>query len=57
MLLNSGIYAFDNAIKHLKTAKSMNKLVYEPKMNIKLPSNEEEINDSYHYNNNYRHYN
>ena len=51
MLLNNGIYAFDNAIKHLKTAKSMNKLVYEPKMNIKLPSNEEEINDrKYQYN-------
>ena len=45
VLLNNGIYAFDNAIKHLNVLRNMEKLNYNPKMNIKLPSNEEEIND------------
>jgi len=45
ILLNNGIYAFDNAIKHLDVLRDMEKLKYNPKLNIKLPSNEEEIND------------
>ena len=45
ILLNNGIYAFDNAIKHLAVLRNMEKLKYNPKLNIKLPSNEDEIND------------
>ena len=45
ILLNNGKYAFDNAIKHLDVLRDMEKLKYNPKLNIKLPSNEEEIND------------
>ena len=45
ILLNNGIYAFDNAIKHLNVLQNMEKLIYNPKLNIKLPSSEEEIND------------
>ena len=45
ILLNNGIYAFDNAIKHLDVLRDMEKLKYNPKLNIKLPSTEEEIND------------
>ena len=51
ILLNNGIYAFENAIKHLNVLRSMNKLNYDPKFNIKLPSNEEEINDRKYQNN------
>ena len=45
ILLNNGIYAFDNAIKHLSVLRNMKKLNYNPELNIKLPSNEEEIID------------
>ena len=48
--LNNGEYAFQNTIKHLKVLKSMDELIYNPNMNIKLPYNEEEIN-----NRNYQH--
>ena len=37
MSLNNGIKAFENAIKHLNVIKGMNELIYNPKMNIKLP--------------------
>ena len=50
MALNNGVYAFKNTIQHLQVLKSMNELIYNPNMNIKLPSNEEEIN-----NRNYQH--
>ena len=45
ILLNNGVAAFENTIKHLKNAKNMNELIYSPKMCIKLPFNEEEINN------------
>ena len=48
--LNNGVYAFENTIKHLKILRPMNELIYSPNMNIKLPFNEEEIN-----NRNYQH--
>ena len=51
ILLNNGIYAFENAIKHLNVLRSMNKLKYNPEFNIKLPSNEDEINDRKYQNN------
>ena len=51
ILLNNGIYAFENSIKHLNVLRSMNKLNYDPKFNIELPSNEEEINDGKYQNN------
>ena len=51
ILLNNGIYAFENTIRHLNVLRSMNKLNYDPKFNIKLPSNEEEINDRKYQNN------
>ena len=51
ILLNNCIYAFENSIKHLNVLRSMNKLNYDPKFNIELPSNEEEINDGKYQNN------
>ena len=43
--LNNGVYAFENTIKHLKILRGMEELQYCPKMNIRLPVNEEEINN------------
>lgn len=51
ILLNNGIYAFENAIKHLSVLRNMKKLIYNPEFNIKLPSNEEEIIDRKYQNN------
>ena len=51
ILLNNGIYAFDNAIKHLSVLRNMKKLIYNPEFNIELPSNEEEIIDRKYQNN------
>ena len=45
VLLNNGVYAFDNTIKHLNNIKELEKLKYDPNLNINLPSNEEEINN------------
>jgi hypothetical protein len=43
--LNNGIYAFENAIKHLKNMREMNELIYRTDLNINLPKNVQEIND------------
>ena len=43
--LSQGLPAFEEAISILKIAKPMNKLIFEPKLMVKLPENEEEILD------------
>lgn len=43
--LSQGLPAFEEAISILKIAKPMNKLIFEPKLMVKLPENEEQILD------------
>ena len=41
--LDEGLPAFEEAISILKFCKPMNKLIFEPKLVVKLPKNEEQI--------------
>ena len=41
--LSEGIPAFQEAISILKICKPMNKLIFEPKLMVKLPDNEDDI--------------
>ena len=41
--LSEGISAFQEAISILKICKPMNKLIFEPKLMVKLPDNEDDI--------------
>ena len=50
--LSKGESAFDDAILVLKNTKPMNKLIYNPNMNIPLPTSEEEIKDKNYLKNN-----
>jgi len=50
--LSKGEPAFDDAISVLKNTVPMNKLIYNPNMNIPLPISEEEIKDKNYLKNN-----
>ena len=50
--LSKGEPAFDDAISVLKNTDPMNKLIYNPNMNIPLPISEEEIKDKNYLKNN-----
>ena len=50
--LSKGEPAFDDAILVLQETKPMNKLIYNPNMNIPLPTTEEEIKDKNYLKNN-----
>ena len=50
--LSKGEPAFDDAILVLQETKPMNKLIYNPNMNIPLPTSEEEIKDKNYLKNN-----
>ena len=41
--LSEGLPAFEEAISILKTTKPMNKLIFEPKLVVKLPETEEDL--------------
>jgi len=43
--LSKGNEAFDEAINYLREIEPMNKLIYNPNLNIKLPNEEKEIKD------------
>ena len=43
--LSQGLPAFEETISILKIVKPMNKLIFEPKLMVKLPQNEEELLD------------
>ena len=45
MALSQGLPAFEETISILKIVKPMNKLIFEPKLMVKLPQNEEELLD------------
>ena len=45
MALSQGLPAFEETISILKIVKPMNKLIFEPKLMVKLPQNESEIKD------------
>ena len=45
MALSQGLPAFEETISILKIVKPMNKLIFEPKLMVKLPQSEEELLD------------
>lgn len=47
--LSEGIPAFQEAISILKICKPMNKLIFEPKLMVKLPDNEDDIIDKEYF--------
>ena len=47
--LSEGIPAFQEAISFLKICKPMNKLIFEPKLMVKLPDNEDDIIDKEYF--------
>ena len=49
--LSQGLPAFEEAISILKNCKSMNKLVYDSGLVVKLPQNEEDIQDKSYFRN------